>query len=192
MAGIGGMTSLIAGIGRTNGGIGSAMDGRDMDGRDMDGREKGSPNHVNGTEDPMRIAASTLCVLFALLGRGMAQDGIEKESKQLEGNYRQVSGKAGGKPLPEELFRNTRLVIKGDSFVIKDDKREFLSRLSFKIDPSKNPKQMNLTSKDKTVVMCIYEISGNTLRIAKAYGDDPRPRDFDGDDCIEVWVRVKE
>jgi uncharacterized protein (TIGR03067 family) len=124
----------------------------------------------------------------------VAQDAADKEIKRLEGKYKAVSIKAGDKQLPEGLVDQIRLVIKGNSY----DSQQFGSKqpgfkLIFMIDPSKNPKQIDFTTKDMKVMKCIYELSGNTLRIAKSFGDENHPKDFDSEKyTIEVWQRLKD
>jgi uncharacterized protein (TIGR03067 family) len=133
--------------------------------------------------------AITLLVLLAFLGQGMAQDGVKKEIDQLSGRYRLVSVRAGSRMLPEELVTKERIVINGDKFELETPSIKI--KLTFMIDPSKNPKQIDFIADDMQLLKCIYELSDNKLRIAKPYGGD-RPKDFDGaGDQIEVWERIE-
>ena len=141
-------------------------------------------------ENPMRSMAITLLVLLAFLGQGAAQDGVKKEIDKLSGRNKLVSVRAGSRMLPEELVTKERIVIKGDKFELETPSTKI--KLTFKIDPSKNPKQIDFIADDMTVLKCIYELSDNKLRIAKPYGGD-RPKDFDDvGDQIEAWERIKD
>jgi uncharacterized protein (TIGR03067 family) len=102
----------------------------------------------------MKIMAMTL-VLFALIGHAVAQDGTEKEISRLEGKYKQVSVKVGEKQLPEGLVAQIRVVIKGNNFEQPSVSKGPPIKLNFKIDPSKNPKQIDFTTKDMRVMKCI-------------------------------------
>jgi uncharacterized protein (TIGR03067 family) len=70
-----------------------------------------------------------------------------------------------GKKVPQKEIeaKNFEMVIKGDRMTlpIKDDSKE----VRYKLDPGKNPKQIDLLiEKDKTA-RGIYSVKGDTLRL---------------------------
>lgn len=151
-----------------------------------------------------RYFVSAPVIILTVLGHGVGQDAAKKEMNRLEGKYKQVSVKVGDAQLPENLVAQLRLEIKGNLYESPSVSKGPIIKLRFKIDPSKNPKQIDFTietdgAKEMGVMKCIYELSGDTLRIARPYGTDPdkvdfgdRPKDFDSAQYIEVWERIKD
>lgn len=103
--------------------------------------------------------------LFAavlLVGAGNAQT----DQEQLQGSWSVVSLERRGKPASANKTESARVVIKGDTLSIGDDKR--MEKVTIKLDPSKSPKTIDLIPADKEdakAALGIYEIKGDTLTI---------------------------
>jgi uncharacterized protein (TIGR03067 family) len=110
--------------------------------------------------------------LGTLIATGFARGGdSKKDSVGLQGSWKATLGE-------KELV----LRFKGDKFHVTIGDENYKG--TFKLDPSKKPKHINMTVKegDKFVKMTslgIYELKGNTLKwAANEPGKDQRPDEF--------------
>jgi len=130
-------------------------------------------------------------VLFA--GPLLAEDESEKDLKKMAGNWAAVSMQLNGKKQPEATIKAIRLTITGDKYntVVGDEKDEG----TLKIDATKTPKEMDITpsqgeNKGK-VILCIYELKGNELKVSYAFNGTPRATDFKpGEDGKSVIMLI--
>jgi uncharacterized protein (TIGR03067 family) len=113
--------------------------------------------------------------VVSVLAVGGEDDAVKEELKKLEGKWVQVSVEADGKTLTSEKDPPT-VTIRGDKWIEASKAGELVS--TFKLDPTKKPKQIDLTDKDKKgkplTVPGIYELRGNTLTVSQ-------PFPFEGD-----------
>ena len=139
----------------------------------------------------VRVVASIACVLLA------ADDAAEEYLKKLQGEWVLVSFKKEGEDLPAKAIEATRLTVKGEQWLYKSDIGEWST--TFKIDPSKTPKTIDMTigtGKTARRQRGIYKIDGDTLTICRAAGrgDEERPKEFPGDHkglVLIVWKRAR-
>lgn len=130
-------------------------------------------------------------VLFA--GPLLAEDENEKDLKKMAGNWAAVSMQLNGKKQPEATIKAIRLTITGDKYntVVGDEKDEG----TLKIDATKTPKEMDITpsqgeNKGK-VILCIYELKGNELKVSYAFNGTLRATDFKpGEDGKSVIMLI--
>jgi uncharacterized protein (TIGR03067 family) len=134
---------------------------------------------------------AALLVFLAGAGAGRADDSKDEAKKEvaaLAGSWKGQSLVQNGKPAPKEAVEKLRLEIADDKF----------NGMPFTIDPSAKPKALDLTyEKDgkKLVAKCIYELSGDTLRICRPFKDpSQRPTKFESVDGVNlmVWERSKK
>lgn len=87
-----------------------------------------------------------------------------------------VDGKTPRKPGPE-----TKLQYDGDRWIVKVGAKE-VANGTFKIDPTKIPKEMDLFDKtgvkNSNTKLAIYEITGDTYKYCVAPAGQPRPTEF--------------
>jgi uncharacterized protein (TIGR03067 family) len=126
-----------------------------------------------------------LVLAFGLvLGNLVAADDAKKDDKDLwQGTWVMLSGEANGETIAPEQAQLFKRVVKGDKLTITRDGEE-LYQGSFKLDPSKKPKSIDVTietgdAKGMTMIG-IYEFDGDTLKICMARLDSPRPTEFTG------------
>ncbi len=128
------------------------------------------------------VIPAVVCVLAANLG---AQD-TAKELKKFDGTWRIVSANKSGKEAgPGDLPEGMRLVFgKGKVTVVipGPDGRDEQKVSAIKIDPTKKPKQINITheggnEKGKTLPG-IYEFDGKRLKMCVNDGGGDRPTAF--------------
>ena len=108
-----------------------------------------------------------------------------------------VSREMGGQKTREEVLKQFRLTITGNEWIVMYQGKENL-RMKLKIDPTKDPKTLDMTPKggnEEDVSVGIYKLEGDTLTLCRMMepGDIARPREFkttrDGD-VVVVWRRA--
>lgn len=133
-----------------------------------------------------------------LLAADTAPDDVKKELAKFKGTWKFVSIEAEGQKTPEEVFKDTRLVLDGDKFTVTGGNETFAG--TFKVDISKKPKKIDVIftegpEKGKTS-LGIYELEGDTYKVCIGLaGNKDRPTEFaskpDSGHILEVLKRVK-
>jgi uncharacterized protein (TIGR03067 family) len=136
----------------------------------------------------MRLwAMSVVTVLAVLVSTSAGQDkGGDKD--KIKGNWTMASAKKNGKDVPQEEFKGIKFTFDGDKMIMmmKDMKME----MPYKIDPTKKPKEVDVTLPDGKTGTGIYELDGDTLKIAHGESGDPRPKDFVSKEGSNISVMV--
>jgi uncharacterized protein (TIGR03067 family) len=94
----------------------------------------------------------------------------QKELEKLQGTWRLVSGEESGDELTPEAAKRERMqfIFKGETLIIKH-KDQVIEEFSVTVDPSKDPKQIDLrfTKGDDKGKIClgIYSIDGDQMKI---------------------------
>jgi uncharacterized protein (TIGR03067 family) len=143
----------------------------------------------------MRFLAS-VAVAFLTVGlvtNGFADD-AKSDLKGIEGTWEVLQGVINGRPAPEDLsklkfsFNENTLTISGAG---RPGKHEY----SFRIDPTKEPKALDISAADgpqkELSISCIYELNGDQLKLAMPNREtQARPTEFKSvpDSRIAVWV----
>jgi uncharacterized protein (TIGR03067 family) len=115
-------------------------------------------------------------VVGLLVAAAQAQDKSAKGDKEkLQGTWVLVSGEHDGQPIPEEVAKTVKLVFVGDKVTLhhNDQKNEG----TFKVAPDKKPKELDLDM-DSGAVKGIYQLDGDTLKLANAKPGEERPKEF--------------
>jgi uncharacterized protein (TIGR03067 family) len=109
-----------------------------------------------------------------------AQGPNTKELDKFQGTWVLLSGETGGQQIPEEKIKTAKLVVKGNEMKVfrngKDD-----HELKIEIDPSKDPKEINLTrvlNGESKTTLGIYAFDGKTLKICGDNDGKVRPAEF--------------
>jgi uncharacterized protein (TIGR03067 family) len=126
------------------------------------------------------VAGNTRAVLLA----EDKKDALQEEMKRLEGTWTVTSMNFMGTEIGP---LSPTIVIKGDKWVFKskDGDKEGDGNCTCKIDPTKNPKTIDLRGEEegKEAVPGIYAIDGDKLWICFAAGEEgkpiKRPEDFE-------------
>jgi uncharacterized protein (TIGR03067 family) len=142
--------------------------------------------------------AMTLAVGLLLAADDPKPDKLKKEIAKFQGSWTTVSILRNGEDaVPEEGLKQLVLVIEGDKRIIKNGE-EVVSRGTYKLDPTKKPKAIDITVAEgplqgKTVVG-IYEIDGDTQKICLALEGTERPKVFsskaDSGHLLQVFKRA--
>jgi uncharacterized protein (TIGR03067 family) len=124
-------------------------------------------------------------------------DETKKEYARFEGTWQFVSVEVDGKKVPEEAYKDSRLVLKGNKFVAMEGKETH--RGTFKVDVSKKPRHLDITFTDGPhkgdTLLGIYELKGDIYKVCLSMKQKDRPRQFasqpDSGHILEVLKRQK-
>jgi len=147
----------------------------------------------------MRIAFVTLlcAVGFAASGGSgtLADDkaDLEKEVRKFQGAWTFESSETGGKELPASELAGLILTFEGDKHTVKKG-NEMVQVGTQKLDPSKSPKAIDVTLTEGVnkgaVMLGIYEINGDTLKVCFDAAGKKRPTEFKSAPGSETFVNV--
>lgn len=118
---------------------------------------------------------------------------VEKEVKKFQGSWSFESCTTGGKELPADLIKGLTLSFDGNKHTVKAGD-QVLQAGTQKIEPSKSPKTIDVTmteGPDKGKVMLgIYELDGDTLKVCFDSQGKKRPTEFKSPPGSEIFVNV--
>ncbi len=97
------------------------------------------------------------------------------DHEKIQGAWALQSGERHGKPLPDEVIKHITLIFSADKLITKNKDRK--TEAAFKLDPSKEPKEIDLDM-DGNIGKGIYQLDGDTLKIAHGEVGDARPKEF--------------
>jgi uncharacterized protein (TIGR03067 family) len=126
-------------------------------------------------------------------------DDAKKDMDALQGNWVMQVGESNGEKLPEEVAKTYKRTITKDKLTITRGGEE-LYQGSFKIDPTKKPKSIDVTietgpNKGATMIG-IYELDGDTLKVCMVPPGTPRPSEFTGkagsNQTCAIWKKEKK
>jgi len=122
----------------------------------------------------------------------------KKELEQLQGEWTIVSLENRGQKVAEETVKDMKLTVKGEEWKVTRDGTT-VADVTFKLDPSKDPKAIDMTFKvngEEAALKGIYKLDGDTLTLCRTMSPDAgRPTEFktsaDGG-VLTVWKRAKK
>lgn len=151
-----------------------------------------------------RISLTALfCALGLVMscGSGILADDkadLEKETKKFQGTWNIDSSVTGGQEIPRDQLKDFLVIYEGDKHTLKYGDKVFQVGTQ-KIDPSKSPKTIDVTMTEGpqkgTVMLGIYEIDGDTLKVCFDPQGKKRPTEFKSEtgsqNFLNVHKRVK-
>ena len=147
----------------------------------------------------MRIALVTLLctvILTASGGTGARADDkadVEKDLKKFQGTWTFESVEVGGKEQPAADFKGMTVTFEGDKFTVKKGE-EVIQVGTQKLDASRSPKTIDVTVVEGlskgAVMLGIYEISGDTLKVCFDPEGKNRPTEFKSASGSQTFVAV--
>ena len=143
----------------------------------------------------VRVALPVAVVLLVAADEP-AKDAMKDEDK-LQGEWTMVSMETLGVKHSEDDVKKYTLTIKGDRWTVTNA-RTLSPGQTFKIDPSKDPKTLDLTIKlvnQERVSKGIYKLDGDTLTICRTEENGERPKEFKTtakSGILVVWKRANK
>ena len=147
----------------------------------------------------MRISLVALFCAVGFTGFGgsgtLADDkaDLEKEVRKFQGIWTFESSESGGKELLAGELKGLILTFEGDKHTVKKGD-EVLQVGTQKLDLSKSPKTIDVTMTEGpnkgTVMLGIYEIDGDTLKVCFDPEGKKRPTEFKSAPGSENFVNV--
>lgn len=131
-----------------------------------------------------------LVMAVSLLIAADATEDVKKEKEKLKGTWSLVAvqvpkGEKG--PTPKEI-KEMKMIFGEDQMTPKFGDKED-KPASYKIDPSKNPKEIDMMPGDR-MVKGIYLLAGDTLKLCLAQKGD-RPKQFKADKEETILMTLK-
>jgi uncharacterized protein (TIGR03067 family) len=137
-----------------------------------------------------------LLMLAIISGLVLADAKPSAEAEKLLGAWDIVSTEIKGKTYPAPEISSGTIVFAKDNRLILKDKSQKDKKGTYQIDPSKDPKELDLTkfkegSKEGNKMPTIYEIDGDKLRIAFPPEGDKgkRPTIFDSNKALIITLK---
>jgi uncharacterized protein (TIGR03067 family) len=147
----------------------------------------------------MRISLLALFCAVGVVASGgpitLADDkvNLEKEVKKFQGTWTFESSEAGGEKLLADGLKGLVLIFEGDKHTVKKGD-EVIQVGTQKLDPSKSPKTIDVTMTEGpqkgAVMLGIYEINGDTLKVCFDAEGKKRPTEFKSAPGSQTFVNV--
>jgi uncharacterized protein (TIGR03067 family) len=147
----------------------------------------------------MRISLVALFCAVAFAASGgtgaLADDeaDLEIEIRKFQGTWTIESSETGGMMLPADQLKGFILTYEGDKHTVKNGD-QVIQVGTQKIDPSKSPKAIDVTMTEGpnkgAVMLGIYEIDGDTLKVCFDAGGNTRPTEFKSPPGSATFVNV--
>ena len=138
----------------------------------------------------LRLLSFLLVLALGATSARITAGDKEDDSKRLQGTWAVVSGEYAGKK--DKELTDAKLVFDGEMFTLTTTTK--IEKGRYRIDPANKPKQIDLLhiQKDKVLVLGIYALDGDTLKICWHKESNPkvRPSEFatKADSTLELMV----
>lgn len=110
----------------------------------------------------MRSCLLTLLAAGFLLCTAGAKDDAKGDHENIQGTWKVVSAEDSGRKAPDDAVKNIKWVITKDKITYKFGEKT--TEWTYKLDPTKKPKWIDLTTGQHTT-LGIYELEGDNLKI---------------------------
>ncbi len=138
----------------------------------------------------MRAKMAVVVIAALLLGADAPRERpVDKDRNNLQGTWHSVSATRDGEKLDNTKHWRIRLVIDKDRIswqqALDEGNAASVVPFSYRLDPSKDPKTIDLTWADAMSVnknkklLGIYRLQGDELTICVNWRDDTRPKQFE-------------
>jgi uncharacterized protein (TIGR03067 family) len=116
-----------------------------------------------------------LVTVGLIIAADTPQETTQKEKQKLQGAWAMISREVSGKKTDKEKLEGGRWTFDGDKIKITYQGKD--EQASYVLDPSKDPKTIDLNSSEtKRKAFGIYKFDGDILTVA--YSLDERPKDW--------------
>lgn len=105
---------------------------------------------------------SGLLTVGFLIAAAGANRRIGDDYKAIQGTWKVISAEDSGRKTPADVIQNVELIITKDRITYKFGEKN--TEWSYRLDPTKQPKWIDLIEADETT-LGIYELEGDNLKI---------------------------
>ncbi len=127
-----------------------------------------------------KCAALVLVAGLSLAADDAKKDPLDEEYAKFEGTWQIVSLEVDGMKLPAETIKDSRLIIKGKEFTMKEKIATYKG--TFTIDAGKKPKTIDLKFTEGpekgNTSYGIYELDGDDFKLCLTITAKDRPAEF--------------
>jgi uncharacterized protein (TIGR03067 family) len=128
----------------------------------------------------MQTAVLVLTAGLSLTAGDGNKELLDMDYAKLEGTWQVVSLEVDGMKIPKETIQESKLIIKGKEFTMKEKIATYKG--TFSIDPSKKPKTIDIKFTEGpekgNTSLGIYEFDGDDLRLCLSVTTKVRPTEF--------------
>ena len=143
------------------------------------------------------LSSSVVLGFACLVSAADPPEDARKEIEKFRGTWKWIFMESEGTKLPEETFKNSRLIMDGDKFIARDPKETLTG--TFTVSASRKPKTIDVTFNEGPekgkVFKGIYELEGDTYKVCIALPGKERPTEFvskpESGHVLEVLRREK-
>ena len=130
----------------------------------------------------MRMRCLLVLGVVFILAAVDTDEEVKKELAKFEGTWKYVCVESEKMKVSEDALKGLRLKIRGDKFTVAGENADAAFSGTFKVDPSKKPKTIDVTFSDgpekgKTT-LGIYELEGDTYKACVDPNGKTRPSEF--------------
>ncbi len=111
--------------------------------------------------------------LIAPAPKGPTPAQAPDDKQLLQGTWVAVSGEMNGKPMPADGNDQFKLVIRGDRMTFHNQGAENRV-MTFRLDPTKNPKEMSLTPEKGLTITAIYALQDGRFKLCAQNKEDAK------------------
>ncbi len=115
-----------------------------------------------------------------------AEDAVKDDLRKLQGTWRLVAAEQGGIPVPPQNLAKNTWVFTGDKAAFKSGLRGLAGTVT--LDPSKNPRWIDVKLGSDMTLQGIYELNGDTLRLFFHSPGAGRPTEFKTREGDLRWI----
>jgi uncharacterized protein (TIGR03067 family) len=141
--------------------------------------------------------ALLIAIVGLVIGADNKEDAAKTDLKRLEGDWVMVSGEQEGEKLPEQMIKESRVTMKGNTHTVKLGDETIKG--THKLDPTKKPKTIDVrhegASNDQPL-LGIYELKGDEFKVCFAAPGKERPTEFTSKSgtgqFLHIWKRQKK
>lgn len=120
---------------------------------------------------PLAIFCLPLSTPSVLRGQDpKKEDVLKKERERLEGTWTVKSVQQAGKPLPDDIVKGLKIVIKGDQITTSNEGKK-VTEVTYQVDPAKDPKVIEWRQEGKVIAKGTYLLDKDML-LLNMVGED--------------------
>ena len=140
----------------------------------------------------MSAMPKILGLALAIAAMAQVPSEIEKDKKLLQGNWEVVSMLQAGREIPRDGGKLI-FAFQGDKITVKL-KDKILNEGTYKIDPGKKPKTIDVKDSRKGADLGIYEVNEKEIKLCMGGRGKDRPKEFtappENDQSLVILKRV--